>query len=286
MNSEYRLRVAYTKQGRGAYLSHLEVIRALERMIRRSRLPYAVTQGFSPHMKVAFGPALGVGTASRCEHFDITLTGFVNPDEALRRLQDSATEVLRPAACGYVSAREPSLSAAVTVLQYQATVVPSIDIVTELPDVLEVEQKEKIKRYDTREVLPEGVSVTREDGRAVVSFTIRATPQGTLRPDALMRFLLGTKSPGDRARSQDNTKEQELDSAAGGAGTHPDGKEGGSGSADGVGAEDRKTRTTDNFADTARGDDFARQRSDIRITYERIATYIEDDEGTWHAPLR
>ena len=53
----FRLRLTFAKQGRLAMLSHLEVARALERTVRRAGLPYAVSQGFSPHMLIAFGAA-------------------------------------------------------------------------------------------------------------------------------------------------------------------------------------------------------------------------------------
>ena len=46
----FRLRMTFCKQGRLAMLSHLEVARALERAVRRAGLPFAVSQGFSPHM--------------------------------------------------------------------------------------------------------------------------------------------------------------------------------------------------------------------------------------------
>ena len=57
----FRLRVTYRKAGRLSMLSHLEVTHALERAVRRSGLPFALTQGFSPHMKLSFGSALPVG---------------------------------------------------------------------------------------------------------------------------------------------------------------------------------------------------------------------------------
>ena len=63
----FRLRVTFCKQGRLALLSHLEVARALERAVRRAGLPYAVSQGFSPHMRIAFGAALPVGVGGTRE---------------------------------------------------------------------------------------------------------------------------------------------------------------------------------------------------------------------------
>ena len=57
----FKLRVRYVKEGRLRYLAHLEVLRTVERIVRRAGLPYAVTQGFSPHMRAGFSSALPVG---------------------------------------------------------------------------------------------------------------------------------------------------------------------------------------------------------------------------------
>jgi len=191
---EYRLRVAYAKQGRGAYLSHLELIRALERTVRRAGLPSASTQGFSPHMKIAFGPALGVGVGSLCEHFDVILREYIDAEEALERLKSAAPDVLPMTDCDYVSAKEPSLSAAVTILKYQVIIDGDVTVRTETPSVIEVQQKDKAKTYETLTVLPEGISVMHAPGVAILNFTIRATPQGTLRPDSLVAYLLGEET--------------------------------------------------------------------------------------------
>lgn len=56
----FRLRVRYGKRDRLKYLGHLEVIHTIERIVRRAGLPYAVTQGFSPHARgLLFGATGG-----------------------------------------------------------------------------------------------------------------------------------------------------------------------------------------------------------------------------------
>ena len=79
----FRLRVRYGKRDRLKYLGHLELIHTIERIVRRAGLPYAVTQGFSPHMRVGFSSALPVGTSSTCEWYDLFMTEFVALDEPL-----------------------------------------------------------------------------------------------------------------------------------------------------------------------------------------------------------
>ena len=80
------LRATYIERDRLALLSHLEVARALERTVRRSGLPFTVSAGFSPHMKIGFGAALPVGVGSTCEIFDIQLKRYVPEGEALAAL--------------------------------------------------------------------------------------------------------------------------------------------------------------------------------------------------------
>ena len=106
-NGEFRLRVRYGKVGRLRWLSHLEVLHALERTVRRAGLPYAVTHGFSPHMKVAFGPALPVGTAGENEYYDIWLTRYTKAEELLSLLLGAMPQDLAPTAAGYVGDSEP-----------------------------------------------------------------------------------------------------------------------------------------------------------------------------------
>lgn len=92
----FRLRVRYGKRDRLKYLGHLEVIHTIERIVRRAGLPYAVTQGFSPHMRVGFSSALPVGTSSTCEWYDLFMTEFVALDEAFGRLAAASPADLAP----------------------------------------------------------------------------------------------------------------------------------------------------------------------------------------------
>ncbi len=105
----FRLRICYTKLGRLRYLSHLEVMRCMERCIRRAGVPFAVSQGFSPHMKHSFGWALPVGVGSLAEYMDIWLTSFVDPVVAFASLKASTPKDLQIVDVYYVNPKEPAL---------------------------------------------------------------------------------------------------------------------------------------------------------------------------------
>lgn len=109
-DTRFRLRVCYSITGRLRYLSQLEVARCIERSIRRARLPFMVSQGFSPHMRTAFGWALPVGVAGEREFFDILLYEFVEPQQAAQKLTDAFPVDMAMVDCWYVDPAAKSLA--------------------------------------------------------------------------------------------------------------------------------------------------------------------------------
>lgn len=107
----YRLRVCFSKTGRLRFISHLDFIRAFERAARRSRLPLAYTEGYSPAPKIAYGWPLPIGVAGLAEYLDIELTDRVPPEDAVRRLEEVLPEELEIREARYLSPHGPSLMA-------------------------------------------------------------------------------------------------------------------------------------------------------------------------------
>lgn len=195
MSSDFRLRVCYGKTGRLRFLSHLEVVRAVERAIRRAELSYAVTQGFSPRMRIAFGPALPVGTAGEREYLDVWLTRYTEANIACDRLRAASAAGLMPRECGYVGEREPSLGAGLTIGTYVVTLegkeISSERVQAALDAVvaegsLSVERKGAQKVFDLARSLPKEPRAQSAEGGVQVDVAIRMGPWGSLRPESLV----------------------------------------------------------------------------------------------------
>mgnify|MGYP001829001389 FL=1 len=75
-----RLRVRYAKRGRMRFASARDFQRSLERALRRARVPVAYTQGFSPHPRISYAPAVPTGVASEAEYVEIAMQQAVTPD--------------------------------------------------------------------------------------------------------------------------------------------------------------------------------------------------------------
>lgn len=178
----FRLRVVFGKRGRLALLSHLEICRALERAVRRADLPFAVSQGFSPHMRIGFGAALPVGVGGTNEIFDLLMTQYVNPDAALEALRKASVPDLMCENCWYVEHTAKAASVAFPFSVYEAILFDAPGNV-QVPDTVTVVRKKKEKLLRTDDFLLDGFKL---EGN-VLRFALEAKETGSLRPDVLLQ---------------------------------------------------------------------------------------------------
>ena len=81
-----RLIVRYAKRSRMRFASHRDIARAVERGVRRARLPIAYSAGFTPHPKISYAGAAPTGTASEAEYLELSLTATCVVAEVRDRL--------------------------------------------------------------------------------------------------------------------------------------------------------------------------------------------------------
>jgi radical SAM family uncharacterized protein/radical SAM-linked protein len=81
-----RLRIWFGKQGNMALVSHLDLIRLFDRVVRRAGLPIAFTGGFHPMPRISLATALALGATSSGEIADFELTVPVPVDTIREQL--------------------------------------------------------------------------------------------------------------------------------------------------------------------------------------------------------
>lgn len=81
-----RLRVWFGKQGDMALVSHLDLMRLFDRVMRRASLPVAFTGGFHPNPRISLAAALALGATSSGEIVDFELTVPVEVDTFWEKL--------------------------------------------------------------------------------------------------------------------------------------------------------------------------------------------------------
>ncbi|MGC8644576.1 MAG: TIGR03936 family radical SAM-associated protein [Isosphaeraceae bacterium] len=87
MTTPSKLRLRFAKRGNLRLVSHHDLMRCLERMLRRARIPVALSQGFTPRPRVVFALPLALGIEGLDEVVDLELSQPVEPEDVLCRLR-------------------------------------------------------------------------------------------------------------------------------------------------------------------------------------------------------
>jgi radical SAM-linked protein len=204
-----KLRIRYAKRGPLRFSSHRDFQRALERALRRARVPMAYSAGFSPHPKASYANAAPTGAASEAEYVEIGVVQRCDP-EALRTELDAAL----PAGLDIVDvveARTPDLVAHLEASRWRLEVPGVTEAALRAAwqavwaaEALPVQRmmKQGLRTLDLRPALVAGGVSDGGAFGAVLEVTIRnVTP--TVRPDELLAALreVGGLASADPARA-------------------------------------------------------------------------------------
>ncbi len=77
------------------YISHLDLVRTITRILVRTQIPAWYSQGFNPRLKLTFSLPLSIGTQSSCEFFDIRLVEPMDFEEIKRRMNEALTDEMQ-----------------------------------------------------------------------------------------------------------------------------------------------------------------------------------------------
>lgn len=89
------LRASFEKSGRAVFISHLDLVRTMQRAVKRSGLPVWYTQGFNPRIYLNFPLALSLGVVGKREYMDFAVTEEVDLESAKEVLDRSMPEGLK-----------------------------------------------------------------------------------------------------------------------------------------------------------------------------------------------
>lgn len=88
--SATKVRLRFAKQGDLRLVSHHDLMRCFERLIRRAAVPVAHSQGFNPRPRLVFPLALALGIEGLREVVELELTQPMTADEVRDRLAAAA----------------------------------------------------------------------------------------------------------------------------------------------------------------------------------------------------
>jgi len=205
--SVHRLRITFAKGGPIKYTSHLDLMRAWERALRRAGISLAYSGGFNPRPKLQLAAALPLGHTGEAELLDIWLEepkrsrgaeeqgsrGVV--EDFVKRLVPVLPEGLTVRQVRVVKPREPALQTQVVAAEYRVTVEwdePAEAVEARIERVLaagELPQERRGRRYDLRPLIERLWLERAEGGEVVLGMQLAAREGATARPESVLGVL-------------------------------------------------------------------------------------------------
>ena len=194
-----RLRIVFAKCVEVKYISHLDLLRAWERVLRRANVALAYSHGFNPRPKLFFVSALPVGFTGRAEMVDVILQRHLELRDFAARLKRQLPSGLQLVSVTEVPNALPPLPAQVVAAEYEI-VVESPDapngIQARLDSLLAAEsiprRRERpggVRVYDLRPLIKKLWVIGRGGNMYVIGMRLQADEQGTGRPDEVIDAL-------------------------------------------------------------------------------------------------
>jgi len=168
---EYRYRVYYQKTGLLRFISHLDWMRMLFRLISILQLDVVYTQGFNPHPKVSLSPPLPLGVIGTCEYFDISFCTSWNCEDIFTQLNAFNIPDFRITLVERLNAREAKLQPTYEEIGiqnytlYKDAILQGFSKLEDASELIFIKKREKgDKSYDLKQII-ESVEIDADEIR-------------------------------------------------------------------------------------------------------------------------
>ncbi|MCD7979590.1 MAG: TIGR03936 family radical SAM-associated protein [Fusobacterium sp.] len=173
-------RVYFDKFGEMKFISHLDLLRFFDRLLKKSQIPVKYSQGFHPRPKMSFGSPVSLGTEAYDELMDFELESPMSNEEVFERLNSSNVMGFRVNKVEEVP-RKSSIMEEYTIMIYE--IEGSEKNILKLEELLNrdeiVEVKEKKGKIVTRDLKVRVKSFKRDNNKIIMEI-INTSPNSYL----------------------------------------------------------------------------------------------------------
>lgn len=147
----------FSKEDIIKFVGHLDLMRTIQRMLRRSGLPLEFSKGFNPHVNISLAQPLAVGVYSSGDYMDLELREDVDPQIILDKLNEVAPPGIKIFKAVKVNKAKNikvfKAMAAVDAAKYLINIkyLDKISIKTSIENLLKMEKWETLKKSKTKE---------------------------------------------------------------------------------------------------------------------------------------
>ena len=173
-------RVYFDKFGEMKFISHLDLLRFFDRLLKKSQIPVKYSQGFHPRPKMSFGSPVSLGTEAYDELMDFELETPMSNEEVFKRLNSSSVMGFKVNKVEEVP-KKSSIMEEYTVMIYE--IEGSEQDILKLEELLNrneiIEVKEKKGKVATRDLKVRIKSFKRENNKLTMEI-INTSPNSYL----------------------------------------------------------------------------------------------------------
>lgn len=202
------IRIQFRKTREGRFLSHLDLMHTWERVIRRSQLPLAFSQGFNPHPKINFASALALGTTSDGEYMDMELTEELPLEQIQQMLEEAIPPAFEIVQMQAVTGKVPSLMSMIQRARYQLylefvqpVTQAELDVAVEqfwqMEEVTVYRYKKNSKEKKAVNIRPGvyEIQLTADGNHGILEILVQSGNDGNIRPEEVAFGLMSTGMP-------------------------------------------------------------------------------------------
>lgn len=189
------LRAEYSVGSDLRFLSNLDMMHLMERSLRRAGIPYKLSEGFNPHIRLSMGTVLPVGLWGDSEYFDLELE-LMSLDEFKNRMNQVLPKAIKIKQCQEILPGTPSLMKTVNTALYAfaiklaASELEPIQAAIMMQASIRVQNRGKHKEQ-VKDIRPGLYQVESEpqDGIAVMRMMVSVNQPVNIRFDELVEVL-------------------------------------------------------------------------------------------------
>jgi len=170
----------------------------MERALRRAEIPYALSEGFNPHIKLSMGTVLPVGLWGKNEYFDLELTKNVAPEWFVMQLNSVLPAYIKINRMIEIDSKEPALMKTVNAAGYSFVVkgVSQSELQQQLDNLIKMPVflvKSRGKKKDVDKDLKPGIykmEVKGQEDSVIINLMVAIGEPVNIRFDELKDLLL------------------------------------------------------------------------------------------------
>lgn len=195
MDNRTEVRARFSKEDRAVYISHLDLLRTMQRAIKRSGIPVWYSEGFNPRIYLNFPLPLSLGISSGCEAMDFYTVEDISFDEIKDRLNAALPVGIRIVDVYSPKDTNKDIKGAEYIISFGCGAENALDMFNAFMSAehVEIHRKNKKKEIVSVDIKPfvTILSAEEKDGNAVIGCRLPAGNDMTVNPLAMMDSFAG-----------------------------------------------------------------------------------------------